>query len=167
MRWKTKNALGRFTLRETVVIDSEVGCVFAHWNDYEKFPHFMDSVRRTKQIDAQRVLWDVDVAGHQVVWEARIVQFVPEKLVRWQSSWGAWNSGEARFERLPEARTRMSVAIEFLPWGPVEILGARLGLVDLHVRRDLARFRRFVEDLPVHVISVGDGLDLQAGDAAR
>jgi uncharacterized membrane protein len=114
MLWKTKDPLGCFTLRESIEIDEEVETVFAHWNRFEDFPLFMESVRRTKRIGEQRVLWDTDIAGRQVVWEARIVESVPEKLVRWESSWGAPNSGEVRFDALP------------------------------HVRRDLERFAHFV-----------------------
>ena len=35
--------------------------------------------------------------------------------------------------------------IEYEPRGLVERLGARLGLVDFHVQRDLALFRRALE----------------------
>jgi uncharacterized membrane protein len=145
MRWKTRNPMGRFTLSESIEIDASVESVFADWNRIEDFPRFMESVRRTKRIDERRVLWDVDIAGHQVVWEARIIECVPEKLVRWESSWGAPNSGEVRFEDLAADRTRLTASIEFLPQRGLEHLGARLALVDLHVRRDLERFRRFAE----------------------
>ncbi len=145
MLWKTKDPLGCFTLRESIEIDEEVETVFGHWNRFEDFPRFMESVRRTKCIGENRVLWDVDIAGRQIVWEARIVESVPEKLVRWESSWGAPNSGEARFDALSDGRTRLTVSIEFRPHRVLEHLGARFGLPDLHVRRDLERFAHFVE----------------------
>jgi len=148
MRWKRLNARGCFTLSESIEIDADVARVFATWNRYETFPSFMESVRRTRRIDAQRVLWDVDVVGHQVVWEAHIVELVPEELVRWESSWGAPNAGEVRFESPADGVTALTVDIEYHPQGWRESLGARIGLVDLHVRRDLARFREFLEDDP-------------------
>lgn len=145
MRWKTKNPRGRFTLREAIEIDDDVESVFAQWNHIEEFPRFMDSVRRTKRIDGQRVLWDVDIAGRQIVWEARIVELVPAKLVGWESSWGAPNEGEVLFEELTSGRVRLTVSIEFRPQGALEHLGARIGLVDQYVSRDLRRFRHHVE----------------------
>jgi uncharacterized membrane protein len=153
MRWKTKSPLGRFTLRETVDIHQDVACVFACWNRFEEFPRFMESVRRTKRIDERRVLWDIDIAGRQVVCEAHIVESIPAKLIRWESSWGAGNSGEVRFEALPNERTRLTVAMEFRPQKLLDRLGALFGVVDDHVHRDLERFRGFVEKLP------GDELD--------
>jgi uncharacterized membrane protein len=147
MRWKTKNPLGRFTLRESIEIDEDVASVFVRWNRYEDFPRFTDSVRRTKRIDEECVLWDIDIMGHQVVWEARIVESVPEKLVRWESSWGASNWGEVRFEAVSGGRTHLTVSIGFQPQRVLEHLGARFGLVDLYVRRDIERFREFVESV--------------------
>lgn len=148
MIWKSKDPLGRFSLSESIEIDAAVGRVFAHWSRYEDFPHFMESVRRTKCIDEHRVLWDIDIAGRQVVLEARIVESIAEKRIRWESARGTPSVGTVRFEELPDAGTRITVEIEYLPLGFLETLGARCGLVDLHVRRDLARFRRFVESLP-------------------
>lgn len=145
MRWKTKNSLGRFRLREAIEIDSDIESVYAEWNRYEEFPRFMDSVRHTKRIDGRRVLWDVDIAGRQIVWEARIVEQVPAKLLRWESTWGTRNTGEVHFAELTGGRTRLTVSIEFQPQRALEQLGARMGLVDKHVRRDLQRFRRHVE----------------------
>lgn len=145
--WKRRYRLGRFSLVETLEIDADVGRVFTHWQRFEDLPRFMEHVRRTKCIAPERVLWDIDISGHQVVWEAHIVACVPEKLIRWESSWGAPNWGEVRFEALPGSRTRLTVAIEYQPRGILEYIGARLGLADLHVRRDMGRFRRHVESL--------------------
>lgn len=126
--------------------------VFARWSRCEDFPGLMESVRRTKRIDERRSLWDVDILGRQVVWEAQLVESVPQERIRWASSWGAPHAGEVRFEALAEGGTRVSVAIEYRPRGLVEQLGARLGVVDLHVQRDLALFRRSVEREPVRPI---------------
>lgn len=148
MRWRTKNTLGRFALCESIEIDDAIDSVFAHWNRYEEFPRFMESVCRTKRINQERVLWDVDIAGHQIVWEARIVEFTPLKLVRWVSSWGSTHAGEVRFDEVADGRTALTVEISYQPQGVLERLGARLGFADLHVRRDLERFRAFVESHP-------------------
>jgi uncharacterized membrane protein len=138
---------GCFHLARSVEIDAGVGRVFALWTRYEDFPRVMDSVRRTRRIDERCVLWDVDVAGHQLVWEARILESVPEKRIRWESRGGAPHAGEVCFEALPDGRTRLEVAIEYQPRSFLERLGARLGLPDAQVARELACFRRHVERL--------------------
>jgi len=143
--WKTDQAGRCSRLEASIDVAAPVAEVFARWSRVEDFPRLMESVRRTKRIDARCVLWDVDILGRQVVWEARILESVPGKRIRWTSRSGAYNAGEVSFEALDEGRTRMDVVIEYRPRGLIERLGASLGLVDLHVRRDLELFRRFVE----------------------
>lgn len=126
-------------------IDAPTDAVFDRWTRYEELPRLTRSVRRVKCIDASQILWDAEIAGRQVVWEARVVEHVPPKLVRWESRWGAANRGEVRFEVLSDGGTRLEVEIEFRPRSLLERLGARLGLLDLPLRRDLERFRYAVE----------------------
>jgi uncharacterized membrane protein len=145
MDWKSRSPAGRFRLREEIEIGAPTAVVYERWNRYEDLPDLLENVRRIHRIDEQRVLWEADVAGRQVVWEARIVEQVPPKRVRWESTWGAANRGEVSFEELPDDRTRVTIEMVFETDGPLEALGARLGLVDLQVRRDLARFRDALE----------------------
>lgn len=150
IRWRWKrtngtNAAGSFSLSETLEVAAPPALVFEYWVRYEEFPAFMESVRRTKCIDERRVLWDIDVMGRQIVWEARITRIVPNRVVRWESTWGASHAGEVRFEALAEGRTRLTAEIDYRPRGLLQQLGARVALLDLHVRRDLERFRSFVE----------------------
>lgn len=147
MSGKIASSRRRFSVERSIEIDACLERVFDRWSRYEEFPHFMECVRHTKQIDERRVLWDVDITGRQLVWEARIVETVPDELIRWESVWGASNRGEIHFEPLSDCRTRLTVVIEYRPRGVLEQLAARARLVDLQVRRDLARFRRVVERL--------------------
>jgi uncharacterized membrane protein len=142
---ETESGGRRFRYATSVEIDAPIGEVFACWDRVEDFPRIMVYVRRTKRIDVHCVLWDVDVLGRQLVWEARVLENVLEKLVRWVSRWGAPNSGEVRFESLPGDRTRLDLDLSYQPRGFVERLGALLGVLDFHVRRDLVLFRRYVE----------------------
>lgn len=135
----------RLSLSEAVEIRTPRDRAWAQWCRYEQLPGRMHSVRRVKRIDGRRLLWDVDVAGRQLVWEARILEEAPGKRVRWESSWGPSHAGEVRFEAISPERTRLRVEIEFQPEGPLQWIGARCGLVALCVRRDLEAFRREVE----------------------
>jgi uncharacterized membrane protein len=145
---KTTEPERTFESEESIEIDADVHRVFTHWRRIEGFPRMLESVRRTKRIDERRALWDVDILGHQVVWESTVERIVPQQLIRWRSTWGARNTGEVRFEPLPGARTRLTVQIAYRPKGLLERLGAHLRLVGFHLRRDLARFKAFVERLP-------------------
>jgi len=145
VRWKTRNSDGTFALCEAIEIDQPPRSVFSAWSRVEDFPRFMSSVRRTKRIDEERVMWDVDIEGRQIVWESFLLKSIPARRMRWTSAWGAPNSGEARFDALADGRTRLTVSIQFRPRNQLESLGARLGLVDRHVRRDLECVRRYMD----------------------
>jgi uncharacterized membrane protein len=145
MLWNLGKRSPSFRSVQSIEIDAPVEAVFARWTRYEELPRFIRSVRRVKCIDASQILWDAEIGGRQVVWEARVLESVPQKLVRWESRWGAANRGEVRFEVLPGGRTRLEVEVEIRPQGLLERLGARLGLLDLHLKRDLERFAYAVE----------------------
>jgi uncharacterized membrane protein len=130
---------------QTIEITAPAADVFRRWTRYEELPRLTYGVRRVKCIDASQILWDAEIGGRQVVWEARVVEHVPQKLVRWESRWGAPNRGEVRFEVLADGRTRLEVEIEFRPRGLLERLGARLGMMDRHLKRDLECFRYALE----------------------
>lgn len=136
---------GMRCLRCTIELAADVGRVYRQWTRFEELPRLMDGVRHARQIDERRVLWDVDVFGHQIVWEAEIVESVPNRRIRWATRAGVRQAGEVAFEALPGDRTRLTVEICHRPQGVLERLGARLGLPELRIRRDLAHFRRALE----------------------
>lgn len=131
--------------RHAIEIDADVERVFGQWSRLEDLPRIMEGVRHVQRIDARRSLWDVDIAGRQVVWEAEVVECVPLKRIRWASRRGAANVGEVAFEELPGGRTLLTVDLCYGPRGFLEGLGARLGLVDRRIEADLARLRHAVE----------------------
>lgn len=148
----TRNRLSPRSVRlaEAILIEAPPDEVFAQWMRLEELPLLLECVRRVKCLDERRSLWDVDLAGRQLVWEAHIVEQVPGKLLRWESSRGATHSGRMTFQALPNGRTRLEVEIDVVPGSLIEWLAARLGWVSVHVRFDLGRFREFVESLPEH-----------------
>jgi uncharacterized membrane protein len=156
MEGRNDEARRAHMVTRSIEIAAPIGMVFSHWTRYEDFPRRLDGVRRVRRIDDERILWDADIAGRRVMWEARILESEPGKLIRWESAWGAPHVGEVRFEALPGNTTRMHVAIACWPQGFLERLGARLGLIDSQIDRDLERFRVFVERLATDAESGAD-----------
>ncbi len=145
MRWKTPGPIRPRSLCQSVEIAADRAEVFAHWTRFEHFPEFMQSVQRAKRISDRRVLWDVVIAGHQLVWEARIVDLVPDTCIRWESRRKPRMTGEVRFEQIGPRRTRLTAEIDYRPDSLLERMGSRLGWVDDCVRRELAAFRDHVQ----------------------
>lgn len=132
-------------IESAVEIEAARAEVFDLWLQLEDLPQILDGVERVKRLGGERVLWDVDVAGHQLLWEAEITRVEPGERIAWRSRWGTPNAGEMRFRPIGDDRTRLEVEIEFRPSGLLERLGAFLGLARRQVEADLSCFRRFVE----------------------
>ena len=131
--------------------------VFDVWTRFEDLHHVLDGVRRVKCISATRTLWDVDIAGRQVVWEAETTAFEPNERIAWVSRWGKRNEGELRFHRTIDGHTRLSVVISFEANTFFERLAARFDLIGQQIEADLSLFRR-------HVESAGPQLDDEANE---
>jgi uncharacterized membrane protein len=134
-------------LRTYVELAAEPEEVFDLWLKFERLPEILEGVRRVKRVGDRRVLWDVDIAGRQLVWEAEITDVQPGKRIAWESRWGTPNRGELHFERTAPGRTRIDVDIVYEPRGLLERMGAQLGLVRRSVEGDLLRFARFVRQV--------------------
>lgn len=75
---------------------------------------------------------------------ARIIEQEPDERVSWESTEGARNAGSVRFR--PSGRgTLITLELNVEPEGPVEAVGAALGLVQRNARGDLERFKDFIE----------------------
>lgn len=145
MRWKEADRKRDREIRCSIDIASDPKHVLARWMRFEQLPQVLEGVRRVKRIAGERLLWDVDILGRQVVWEARIVAIEAGRSVAWESTWGALNAGELRVEALPGRGTRLLVVIRYQPGGLLERMGARLDLPGHQIRRDLSLFKRFLE----------------------
>ncbi len=130
-------------MQAATVIEVEAEELFDLWLQLERLPEILDGVRRVKCVGDRRVLWDVNVAGRQLVWEAELTALERGRRIAWVSRSGTPNRGEIRFEQLGPARTRLEVDIAYEPTGLVERIGARLGLVRRCVAADLERFARY------------------------
>ena len=128
-----------------VDVNAPPALAYAHWCDLEALPDILRAVRRVQPIGPDHSLWEVDVGGHHMVWEAKTHLREPGKRVAWHSLRGTRSRGEVRFEPIPGGGTRICVALDYRPRGWVERLGAWLGLLDAQVRADLGDFRAFLE----------------------
>ncbi len=145
MKWTdTDRQLDRH-LHWSIEVDTAVESAFALWRRIEDLPLILDCIRRVMWVDDRRALWDADILGRQVVWEARIVESTPNKTLAWESIWGTPNAGIVHFEPLSAQRTRMTVEISFQPRGFIERLGVRFGILGTVVQRDLERFKKMAE----------------------
>ncbi|MFL5726775.1 MAG: SRPBCC family protein [Chloroflexota bacterium] len=129
----------------SVEVDVPVRVAYDQWTQFEDFPRFMDNVERVDQLDDKRLLWVAEIAGQRKEWTAEITDQTPDTRVAWRSTSGDQNDGAALFEQLGPNRTRVSLRIDADPKGPVETIGANLGVLEAAVKSDLQHFKEFIE----------------------
>ena len=132
-------------ITQDIVVDVPVRVAYDQWTQFESFPQFMEGVERVVQLDDKTLDWTASIAGKTKQWRAEIIDQVPDSVVAWRSTEGARNDGAVRFQPQGGTSTRVTLELEIDPEGPIENIGAALGLVEGRVRGDLERFKEFVE----------------------
>jgi uncharacterized membrane protein len=118
---------------------------YDRWTRFEQFPTFMDGVDRVVQLDDKHLQWTATIAGREKQWTAEITDQTPDTRIAWKSTSGADNAGAVLFEPLGPDLTRITLKLVADPEGPVETVGAAVGLLERQVKGDLERFRDAVE----------------------
>ena len=105
----------------------------------------MEGVEQVKQIDDKRLHWKANIGGKTEEWDAEITEQIPDQSVAWTSKGGAMNAGLVTFSPLGDAKSKLTLEMEYVPNGAVEKTGEALGLVTKRIEGDLNRFKDFIE----------------------
>jgi len=132
-------------VEETVDLDVPVSVAYNQWTQFEEFPKFMEGVQEVRQLDNKRLYWHAEIGGKEKEWIAEIAEQKPDECIAWHSTSGVRNAGRVCFEPLTEDRTRLTLVLDYEPEGVVDAAGDALGVVSRRVKRDLERFKEFIE----------------------
>ena len=132
------------TVRESIEVEVPVSVAYNQWTQFEEFPQFMEGVESVRQVDDAHLHWVAAIGGVRHEWDAEITRQEPDDVIAWRARDGKYNSGEIRFEPLPD-RTRIHVEFTWDPEGLKEELGSALGADSRRVKGDLKRFKELVE----------------------
>ena len=134
------------SIMETIDVDAPVNTVYNQWTQFETFPEFLSFVESIQQIDDSRLHWKVRIGGAEREFDAEITEQHPDERVAWRSVGGeAKHAGVVTFHKLNATSSRITVQLDWDPQGFVETAGAALGVDDRSVKKDLERFKEFIE----------------------
>ncbi len=128
-----------------IEVNVPVKTAYNQWTQFEEFPKFMEGVEQVKQIDDKRLHWKANIGGKTEEWDAEITEQIPDQRVAWASKGGAMNAGLVTFSPLGDAKSKLTLEMEYVPNGAVEKMGDALGLVTKRIEGDLNRFKDFIE----------------------
>lgn len=135
------------TVKESIDVDVPLHRAYNQWTQFEEFPRFMDGVEEVRQIDAEHCHWTTKVAGARREFDTEIVDQLPDERVSWRTVGGdSEQMGVVTFQKLDDAHTRISLAMDFEPHGMAEKAGDMFGVLDRQVKGDLRRFKGFIEE---------------------
>ena len=133
------------TVRETVDVRIPVRTAYDQWTQFEEFPHFMEGVEQVTQQGDTRLHWVAEIGGQKREWEAKIIEQEPDRVVAWTATTGTENAGRVEFTPLGDDSTRINLQLDYEPEGLVEKAGAATGTVQRRARKDLERFKEYIE----------------------
>ncbi|HEY9566200.1 MAG TPA: SRPBCC family protein [Nocardioides sp.] len=133
-------------IEKSIDVDVPVSTAYNQWTQFESFPEFMSGVESISQVGEKRNHWVTNIAGVEREFDTEVTEQHPDERVAWTSVGGeAKHAGVVTFHRLSENQTRVMVQIDWKPTGIAEKVGSAINVDDHQVKRDLERFKEFIE----------------------
>jgi uncharacterized membrane protein len=133
------------TIEESIEVEVPVRTAYNQWTQFEEFPKFMEGVEQVKQKDDTHLHWRASIGGHTEEWDAKITDQIPDRKVAWEATGGKPNSGVVTFQPIGDAKTRVTVQMDWDAEGMAEKAGGAVGLDSRRVQGDLDRFKEMIE----------------------
>ncbi len=133
------------TVEQSIDVNVPISTAYNQWTQFESFPEFMGGVEEVRQLGDDMTHWRTTVGGVEREFDAAITEQIPEERVAWRSVDGKTHGGVVTFHRLSEDTTRIMVQIDWESESLTEKAGALVGADDMQVKKDLGRFKEFIE----------------------
>jgi uncharacterized membrane protein len=150
--YKTADTDTENVLAAVITVNKPVEEVYGFWKNPANYAQFMDHLESVNPTTGGRSHWKVKApSGLSVEWDAKVVQDIPNELIRWSSidSENVDSTGTVRFRPAPGNRgTIVSLDVQYKPRGGP--LGAKIGKVfaampKTQMQNDLRRFKQLIE----------------------
>jgi len=134
------------SVQEAIDVDVPIRVAYDQWTQFESFPEFMGGVERITQTDARHTHWVTNINGVTREFDTEITEQNPDERVAWTSTGGeAKHAGVVTFNDLSGVSSRVTVELTWDPQGLLEKVGAALGIDDHSIKKDLEKFKAFIE----------------------
>jgi uncharacterized membrane protein len=134
------------SITESIDVSVPVSTAYDQWTQFETFPRFMNGVESISQTDETHSHWVTKIGGVVREFDTEITEQHPDERVAWKSTDGTTHAGVVTFHRLDQAKTKVTVQLDWQAEGLVEKAGALVGVDDRQVKADLSRFKAYIED---------------------
>lgn len=132
-------------IEQSIEVDVPVRTAYNQWTQFEDFPHFMDNVRKVRQIDDTHLHWETEIGGIEREFQAEITEQTPDQRVAWRALGDVHHAGVVTFHKLDDTTTRVMLQLEIEPEDWKEKAASVFGVLDNQTKQDLERFKTFIE----------------------
>jgi len=133
------------TIEQSIDVEVPLSTAYNQWTQFESFPKFMGGVEQVTQLTDTLTHWKTHVGGVDREFDAEITEQHPDERVAWRSIDGKTHAGVVTFHRLSPSTTRVMVQIDWETETLTEKAGALVGADDMQVKKDLSKFKEFIE----------------------
>ena len=133
------------TIEQSIDVDVPLSTAYNQWTQFASFPRFMGGVEQVTQLTDTLTHWKTSVGGVDREFDAEITEQHPDERVAWKSIDGKTHAGVVTFHRLSQDTTRVMVQIDWETETLAEKAGAAIGIDDMQVKKDLAKFKEYIE----------------------
>ena len=141
---KTTKGIRMAFIDKTSEIAADVRAVYEAWTAFEDYPTFMETVETVTVVQEDRLHWVAVVEDDTYEWDADVVEHVPDEKITWRAIDGR-ETGEVRFEKLADDRTRVTYQLEYDPAAWEGKADTVRHWMNRRVGRDLDLFKEIVE----------------------
>lgn len=133
------------TVEQSIDVEVPLTTAYDQWTQFETFPEFMGGVEEVRQLSDTLTHWRTRIGGVEREFDAEVVEQHPDERVAWRSVDGKTHAGVVTFHRISDTTTRVMVQVDWETETLTERAGALVGVDDAQVKKDLARFKEFIE----------------------
>ena len=133
------------SVEKSIDVEVPVRQVYDQWTQFEDFPHFMEGVERVEQLDETKLRWEVNIAGVDHSFEAKIGHQEPDERISWRATGGEDHAGVVTFVPV-DGGTRINLEMTYQSDRWADKVADLLNIVDHRVEGDLKRFKSYIEE---------------------
>ncbi|WBU39362.1 SRPBCC family protein [Homoserinibacter sp. YIM 151385] len=131
---------------ETIDVDVPVRAAYDQWTQFEEFPRFLEHVESITQTTPTLTAWKINIGGQIREFEAEITEQHPDERVAWTSTGGEEvHAGVVTFHKLDEAKTRVTLQLDWEAKGLLEKLASATGVATHAIKDDMGHFKEYIE----------------------
>jgi uncharacterized membrane protein len=133
------------TIEKSIEVNVPEYTAYAQWTKFEEFPQFMKGVKEVRRLGAKRFHWKAEIAGQDTEWDTEITEQAADQRLSWTSRGSVIKGWVVTFHQLSNAKSKISLQVEYDPQGVAEHGGEALEVVSSRVQGDLERFKALIE----------------------